>query len=337
MPDSDVQGELGGLAQSIDALFSQRPAPPAEPAVPAADEAPAIEEPAADLVAEAAPALFDEVPEPDPFESLRAHEDLVEERDAAFELSFADVEVPQEVVWESPEAAEEGGDAPADAGWEQEVSDEVDAGVDAGIAEGVAEAEDAGLEAAIESFLSGTPSAADEVREISTQLGDRLALDPLADAVERLVHADGASGGPDAPGLAQEIINPAVASRLVQRMGREEDEERLAAYVVLSERLGMVMAKAFRGAMTDHTDERARRAYYDGMLSMGEVSRPVIEAMVEDDNRFLVRNALAMLGEMGGEGTVELVRVRWPTPMRGCAVRRWRRSRSLGARIPVSS
>jgi hypothetical protein len=135
---------------------------------------------------------------------------------------------------------------------------------------------------------------------------ERLALDPLADAVERL-------GGLDAPtddaalALAQDIMNPAVASRLVQRMGHEGDEARRAAYVAFSARLGMVMARAFRGALTDATDPRSRRAMYDALIAMGPTSRPLIEGMVEDDNRFLVRNAVSLLGEMGGDGAAELV------------------------------
>jgi len=102
-------------------------------------------------------------------------------------------------------------------------------------------------------------------------------------------------------------MNPAVASRLVQRMGRERDEERLAWYTRLCEQLGVIMANAFRGALTDSTDEHARRVFYDTLIAMGDTSRPVIEEMVEDENRFLALNAVAILGEIGGPRAVELV------------------------------
>jgi len=163
------------------------------------------------------------------------------------------------------------------------------------------------LEDAVEAFLAGTPGAADDVRSLATKLQERLALDPLADAVERLVGGADGTSNLDTVALAREVIDPAVASRLVQRMGHEEDDEKRAAYVVLSARLGMVMAKAFRGALTDSTDTRACRAYYDGLIAMGDTSRPVIEAMIEDENRFLVRNAVTILGEIGGDGAVGLV------------------------------
>jgi len=90
-------------------------------------------------------------------------------------------------------------------------------------------------------------------------------------------------------------------------MGAEHDEERRAEYVVLSQRLGRVMAAAFRGALSDSTDRFARRAYFDALIAMGEGSRAVIEEMVTDENRFLVRNAVSILGEAGGDRAVELV------------------------------
>jgi HEAT repeat protein len=134
-----------------------------------------------------------------------------------------------------------------------------------------------------------------------------MVLDPLADAVETLVHSNGDAPSTEALALAQDVVNPAVASRLVQRMGHEDDDGRRQDYVVMSQRLGTVMAKAFRGALTDSTDPRARRTFYDALIAMGDTSRPMIEAMVEDDNRFLVRNAVAILGEIGGARAVELV------------------------------
>ena len=122
MPESEKR-ELGGLARSIDALFSQaRPAPPAD-----ASETEPDEDGVADALDDASKpegtsgALTAEI-EPNPFEPLDAHADLalepeeaVAEPEASAEpeaptepegLSFADVEVPQEVVWEAVEIEE---------------------------------------------------------------------------------------------------------------------------------------------------------------------------------------------------------------------------------------
>ncbi len=160
---------------------------------------------------------------------------------------------------------------------------------------------------AVEAFIAGRAGAATEIETLAAALRERLALDPLADAVERLVDAAGDSRDDAMVDMARSIMNPAVASRLVQRMGRERDEERLAGYERLCKQLGVLMANAFRGALTDSTDEHARRVFYDTLIAMGDTSRPVIEEMVEDENRFLVLNAVAILGEIGGPRAVELV------------------------------
>ena len=304
MPEPDTSRNLGGLARSIDALFSQVPRPPGEEPPPADSEVVGAH---TRPVAEAAPAEPGREPvevieadterEPDPFDALEGLTTRAAEAEPG--LSFADVSGPEEAVWESPEVLQGEEAAP-----ESETVSEGQPSVEPLPVRLTAFEQSAGdLEEAVASFLSGTPGAEDEVRDISAKLRDRLELDPLADAVERLGNADGDA----AVDLALEIINPAVASRLVQRMGHEEDDERRASYVALSHRLGMVMARAFRGALTGSTEARARRAYYDAMIAMGDTSRPVIEGMIEDDNRFLVRNAVAMLGEIGGERAAELV------------------------------
>jgi len=325
MPDSDEKRELGGLARSIDALFSQ------DATVRVAEASGVVSEEA--VPAPPAPVIADVPSEPDPFDSLEAYNP-----DPAPGLSSAEVEARREVALDSqepealevlsePELAEREFAAPeltapefaepefaetefVETGTVAEELPAAEASFElAEVPAAVTSLEPAGaaLDDAVEAFLLGTAEAADEVRALAGPLRERLSLDPLADAVERLVHADDGSGEPGALYLATEIINPAVASRLVQRMGHEEDDERRAAYVVLSQRLGIVMANAFRGALTASTDTRVRRAYYDGLIAMSETSRPVIAGMVEDDNRFLVRNAVAMLGEMGGEGALELV------------------------------
>lgn len=249
MPETDSERELGGLARSIDALFSRGARAPARPE--SGETIRTANEEAVEV--RPGPGTFDH----DPFESLEAHTSLGAEP-AASPTAFGGAP---------------GGD----------------------------------LAEAVEAFLAGVLGADDQVKEIAATLRDRMALDPLADAVERLVHSSDDAPDDTAVSLARETMNPAVASRLVQRMGHAEDDTRRAGYVLLSQRLGTVMAKAFRGALTDATDPHARRAYYDALIAMGETSRPIIEGMVEDDNRFLVRNAVAILGEIGGDRARELV------------------------------
>lgn len=370
MSESDEKRELGGLAQSIDALFSQgRSAPPAE--VP--DDAPSVEASSPDPSTVAPADTTTDVHPADPFESFDAHEasadadveptvgdapqppplpepHLAEAPPAELDAELPEVESepeptsgppplpptaaepaptppplpdlglggatppplpgsiadPSADTVDEPEAVEPAAvESPA----EQPGSDEP------GIPEAstpleqqrAPEVAGAALAEAVDHFLSGHPGAGAEVQKVAAKLRERLALDPLADAVERLV--DAAEGDDEDPALdmAAKITNPAVASRLVQRMANEDDEERRAEYLVLAERLGIVMANAFKGALTDAPDARTRRACHQGLIAMGDISRPVIEAMVEDDNRFLVQSGVAILGETGGDGALELV------------------------------
>ena len=161
--------------------------------------------------------------------------------------------------------------------------------------------------AAVEAFLAGTPAAAAELEERATVLKERLALDPLADAVERLVREAGDPPDPTLVDMAGEIINPAVASRIVQRIGHEREEDRIAEYTVLCRRLGEIMAKAFRGALTAANDDEAHRKYHDMLIATSDTCRSIIEEMVDDENTLLVRSGVAILGEIGGETAVPLV------------------------------
>ena len=162
------------------------------------------------------------------------------------------------------------------------------------------------LELAVESYSVGGGDVG-RVRTLATQHLDAREVDPVAGAVERLVL--GAGDPPDSltMELASDLLTPMVRSRLVQRLGRERDPARRRRYFQVCTALGEDMALAIRDEMAEATDRFARRAYFDALVAMGDLSRPIIEAMADDENRFLARNAVAILGEMGGPRAVELV------------------------------
>ncbi|MEX2047984.1 MAG: HEAT repeat domain-containing protein [Gemmatimonadota bacterium] len=303
MPESHEGRELRGLARSIDALFT-RPSPPEAPAV--GEVSPAESDAPLDPV----DALWD-APAPPEEVSL----DLA---------SWGAAEMGEHEVGAEPDSAEAGADVavapvaaevptpPVDLPADVPADLPADEAPAAAVASGPGTAEVgvrplSDLARAIEAHLNGDAAAADQVRSLARGLRERLALDPLADAVERLALAAGEPPDASILDLAGDVINPAVASRIVQRIGHERDEERKAVYTQISCRLGRVMALAFKGALTDTSDELARRSYYDNLIAMGEVSRPIIEGMVQDENRVLVRNGVAILGEIGGAGAAELV------------------------------
>jgi hypothetical protein len=325
MSESVEREKLSGLARSIDALFAAPPARPQAHPTPIVPP-PLPEAPNADAEtsgSESAPAPAPRPRRPEMFPAtqmidvIKADVPLLQKDMSTSDLE-AELSTPPAGPWTidaEPDAIEP---------FQAELIEEPAADTPmtfADRAEGVFEGprevvddtsrEDVTAEVAfpeaVEGLLAGQPGARDRVESLAVGLRERLALDPLADAVERLVRA--AADPLDAWLLevANAVINPAVASRLVQRMGQEQDKTRRTEYFTLCGRLGRIMANAVKGALTGATAPEVRRVYYDALISMGDASRPVIEKMIEDENRFLVRDAVAILGEIGGPRAVDLV------------------------------
>jgi hypothetical protein len=298
MSQPDDRRELSGLARSIDSLFT-RPTPGAS----------APESAGAPL--EAVPLEAPEAPQaPEAPEAVDAPA-RAEAPAPAGEYDFGDwmrEHAPPEAVAAAAEAPLDANQADTDIREHEVPAAEPDTGDhDVPVAEPAIGAGPHALQRAVDAFLAGSPGAAAEVAELAEGLRERLALDPVADAVERLVRAAGDPADPAVLDLALETINPAVASRIVQRIGHERDAERIAEYRVLCRRLGEIMARAFRGALTGATEREARRKYYDMLIAISDGCRPIIEGMVEDENTLLVRSGIAVLGEIGGERALELV------------------------------
>jgi HEAT repeats len=204
----------------------------------------------------------------------------------------ADAEPPPEsddLTWE--EVVEEGGEVLDDA-------PSVDPDPDA-------------LAKAVDRYLASPPldrdGQASEIREMVAALREANALDPLANAVERLVLETGDPPDEACLAIAHSMVSAGVASRIVARLGAERDEDRRARLLVLCQRIGHEMAAAVSDALSDTTDRFARRVYMDTMISMGQTGRAVVEEMLEDGRWFVVRNGVAILGEVGGDRAVELV------------------------------
>jgi HEAT repeat protein len=167
------------------------------------------------------------------------------------------------------------------------------------------------LRDAVTAFLRADPLAREgkgrAVRDAAAALREANALDPLADSVERL--ALGAGDPPDEAciAMAQSLLTPGVASRIAAYLGNARDEDRRKELVLVSRLLGQDMALAISDALSATQDRFARRTFLDAMVAMDSDAMPVVEKMVEDHRWFVVRNALAILGEVGGERPVELV------------------------------
>lgn len=167
------------------------------------------------------------------------------------------------------------------------------------------------LRNAVTDFLEADPLAREgkgrTVRDAAAALREANALDVLADSVERL--ALGAGDPPDEAciAMAQSLLTPAVASRIAAYLGNQRDEERRNELVAVAKLLGEEMALAISDALSGTQDRYARRTFLDTMVALGPSAMPIVEKMVEDSRWFVIRNALAILGEVGGERPVELI------------------------------
>lgn len=323
MSDADGKQELVGLARSIDALFTgdsttTRPTPELLDAVEGPEAASGVEVPesasaveASDSTSameapEAAPAV--EVQEAASAVEVPAPTPAVEAPEAASAVeaeAASDMKVPEAVsaveAREEPSAVGARRDAPAslDIANASEHAPGLDAGLDSGL--------DSRLDIAVDAFLAGDHARASGIEMLGAQMRDSKNVEPVGRSLARLALAAGEPPDPSILAVARSIASPVVLGWLARRMGAERDETRRAEYRQVCRVLGDDMARAVRDDLAESTDRLARRIHCETLVDMGAPGRRVIVGMVHDDNRFLVRNAVAILGEIGGEGAVELV------------------------------
>lgn len=163
------------------------------------------------------------------------------------------------------------------------------------------------LDTAVDALVGGDPSQASEVESLAAAFLEGKELEPIARAVQKLALAAGDPPDPSMLSVAHSIASPPVLARLASRIGGERDEGRRRTWYAMCRALGTPMARAIRDDLAATTDRHARRVLCDALVDMGPAGREVIEEMAVDDNRFLVRNAVTILGDTGGERAVELV------------------------------
>jgi hypothetical protein len=309
-----VPGSLVGPAAEVVPEMEKEEVGEAAPGVaaePAAEEVPETEKDwgtMLEAVAEAEPAA-EEVPETEEPDWEPMLEALVTpEADPATEAVVESTVAPEAVPEPAtapepePEAVPELAAVPEPEAEEVSESDVRDPRLAGAIAT---------LQQAVEDFLSRSPRERGRmglaVREAATPLAAAGALNALADAVERLTSESEAPPDEAALETARSLVSPAVASRIAARIGAERDEAQRALLTQVSVRIGPEMALAFSDALSGSTDRFARRAFVDAMVEMGDVAMPVIEDMVDDPRWFVVRNAVSVLGQAGGERAVELL------------------------------
>jgi len=166
-----------------------------------------------------------------------------------------------------------------------------------------------GLEEEVWALLGDMgPSRGERLASLAERVGvlkEARDLPALSSLVLFLVEASGeAAENDDVLALARDLVSPAVASHLVARLGAERAEaerDRLTRDVA---RLGREVALALADALGEARDRFQRRSFMDALVAMGSLGMEMAQGMVLDPRWFVVRNGVAILGDLGGDGAV---------------------------------
>lgn len=162
------------------------------------------------------------------------------------------------------------------------------------------------LDRAVADFIGGDVHRANEIQSLAAECTEHRELDPVARAVASITLAAGDPLDPSIYAVAESIMSPPVLGRLARLIGRERQEEKRAEHYTVCRTIGTDMADAIRADLAENTDRLARWVLCQALVEMGDAGRVAIEEMAVDENRFLVRNAVGMLADLGGDRAVEL-------------------------------
>ena len=163
------------------------------------------------------------------------------------------------------------------------------------------------LDVFLEADSSERAASADALRDAAAVHLEVHDPTSVAEAVERLLRRAGDPHEDARVEMAQTLLWPGVAKLLVKRLGSERDEGLRTDLIELCLPLGPRMARTISEELAETTDRAARFVYVDTLIAMGDVARPVVESMVTESRWYVVRNAVAILGELHGERSVELI------------------------------
>ncbi len=129
------------------------------------------------------------------------------------------------------------------------------------------------------------------------------ALDNIALTIDTLLLQ--AAWDDDVEKLLGELVDADVSRQMVARLGRVQVEEErgrlIQAYVILGDRI----AKAIATALTDTEDRMARKTYVAALGAFGSAWAHAVQNMLQDSRWFVVRNGVAVLGDVGGPDAIE--------------------------------
>ncbi len=143
------------------------------------------------------------------------------------------------------------------------------------------------------------------IRDLADGLSKARDIGGLTEMVRLLMDpGPGAPEDGEAMELGRELADPMVTSHLVARLGSTKDESERDRLTLLISRIGREGALALADALRESRDRSQRRVFMDAMRAMGPEGLERAQQMVEDPRWFVVRNGVALLGDLGGEDAV---------------------------------
>lgn len=162
------------------------------------------------------------------------------------------------------------------------------------------------LEETVRSFFSAKGQEkvrlGEAIAAAAARLQESRSQGTVADLVEALAQTPrGAPPDPEALELATRLTTTPVASQIVGRLGSTRNEVEKERLIRLSAGLGREMALALTDALGEARDRYQRRSFMDALAAQGPLAGEMAQRMVEDPRWYVVRNGVALLGELGGE------------------------------------
>jgi HEAT repeat protein len=143
------------------------------------------------------------------------------------------------------------------------------------------------------------------LREGAASLARSRNVAALGELVRLLAEsAEAGSGDDEALELVREFTTPALASYYVARLGAARGEDERGRLTQLISLMGREGALALADALGESRDRSERRAFLDAMVMLGPLAFEMAEGLVGDPRWFVVRNGVAVLGELGWENAI---------------------------------
>jgi HEAT repeat protein len=126
--------------------------------------------------------------------------------------------------------------------------------------------------------------------------GDALTVESIARATMQHVHAVGGGGGRlGGERMVRRLLHGSSLKLLATRVPFTPERFMLLALLA---RAGDVAVELLVQQLMGAQDPQVRRAYFDSIVAL-DLKSPVLLDLLRDDRWFVVRNAIALLGEMG--------------------------------------